>query len=106
MAAILSQLGLYGGNRKTKLPLSTNTRIHTPEGQLGNFCLCTIGRMLGDCTLRSLDACRAILHVSFTSKSPDCVIAHQLDRCPPLVRLVPIGQTGLVLLPRVFDLGL
>jgi hypothetical protein len=34
MIVILSPLGLYVGNRKTKLPLSPNTRIHTPEGTL------------------------------------------------------------------------
>jgi hypothetical protein len=35
MAAILSPLRLYGGNRKTKPPLSPNTRIHAPKGTLG-----------------------------------------------------------------------
>jgi hypothetical protein len=59
MAAILSPLWLYGGNRKTKLPLRPNTRIHTPEGT-GNLCRRTIGRMPDDCTLRSLDARHAI----------------------------------------------
>jgi hypothetical protein len=48
MAAILSPLGLYGGNRKTKLPLRPNTRIHAPEGHFGNLSLLTIGRMPDD----------------------------------------------------------
>jgi hypothetical protein len=48
MAAILSPLGLYGGNRKTKLLLRPNNRTHAPEGHFGKLCLCTIGRMPGD----------------------------------------------------------
>jgi hypothetical protein len=48
MTVILSPLWLYGGNRKMKLPLSPNTRIHTLEGHFGNHCLCTIGRMPSD----------------------------------------------------------
>jgi hypothetical protein len=32
--------------------------------------------------------------VSSASKIPDCVVAHQSDRCSPPVRLVPTGQTG------------
>jgi hypothetical protein len=38
-------------------------------------------------------------HVSSTSKIPDCVVAHRLDRCSSPVRPVrPTGQTGLALL--------
>jgi hypothetical protein len=51
MAAILSTLGLYGGNRKTKLPLRPNTRIHAPEGPFCKLYPCTIGRMPSDCKL-------------------------------------------------------
>jgi hypothetical protein len=51
MVAILSPLGLYGGNRKTKLPIRPNTRIHAPEGHYGNHCLPSIGRLPSDCKL-------------------------------------------------------
>jgi hypothetical protein len=37
MAAILSSLGLYGGNQKMKLPLRDKTKIHTPEGNFWNL---------------------------------------------------------------------
>jgi hypothetical protein len=60
MAAILSPLSLYGGNRKTKLPLLHNTRIHAPEGHFWNSHRTTIGRMLDDHTSLSLDASLAI----------------------------------------------
>ena len=85
MAAILSPLGLYGGNRKTKLPLRPNTRIHAPEGHFGNLRRHTIGRMPGDRTLRSLDAHHAI---------PTRVLRFEvsgLRRCTP-VR--PVSSTG------------
>jgi hypothetical protein len=59
IAAILSPLSIYGDSRKTKLTLLHNTRIHAPEGQFVNFS--TIGRMLGDRTLLSLDTSLAIL---------------------------------------------
>jgi hypothetical protein len=39
MDDILSPLGLYGGNRKMKLPLLHNTRIHTLEGHFGKSSL-------------------------------------------------------------------
>jgi hypothetical protein len=54
--AILSPLGLYGGNQKMKLPLKPNTRIHAPEGHFVNSRRSTIGRMPGDRTSLSLDA--------------------------------------------------
>jgi hypothetical protein len=60
MAAILSPLGLYGDNRKTKLPLKPNTRIQAPEGHFGNSRRSTIGRMPGDRTSLSLNANLAI----------------------------------------------
>jgi hypothetical protein len=46
--------------------------------------------------------------VSSTSKIPDCVVAHQSDRCSSPVRPVPTGQTGLALLQhrlQFFSLG-
>jgi hypothetical protein len=57
MAGILSPHGLYGGNRKTKLPLKPNTRIHTHEGYSRRS---TIRRMPSDRTSLSLDASLAI----------------------------------------------
>jgi hypothetical protein len=60
IVAILSPLSIYGGIRKTKLPLLHNTRIHTPEGHFGNSRRSTIGRMPGDRTSLSLDASLAI----------------------------------------------
>jgi hypothetical protein len=56
VVAILSRLSLYGGNRKTKLPLLHNTMKHAPEGQLGNSRRSTIRRMSGDRNSLSLDA--------------------------------------------------
>jgi hypothetical protein len=56
MAAILSPLSLYGGNRENKLPLLHNTRIHTREGHFGNSRRSTIGQMPGGRTSLSLDA--------------------------------------------------
>jgi hypothetical protein len=61
IVTILSTLGLYGGNRKTKVPLKPNTRIHTPEGHFGNSRRNIIKRMPSDRTLLSLDASLAIL---------------------------------------------
>jgi hypothetical protein len=95
MDVILSPLGLYGGNRKMKLPLSTNTRIHAPDGHFGNHCLRTIGRMPGDRTWHSLDANHAI---------PTRVLRFEISglRHRTLVRPVrPTGRTGPVLLPLV-----
>jgi hypothetical protein len=60
MAAILSSLGLYIGNRKTKLPLRHKTKTHTPEGHFGNLRRSTIGRMPGDRNQLILDASLAI----------------------------------------------
>jgi hypothetical protein len=65
MTVILSPLSLYGGNRKTKLPLLHNTRIHAPKGHFGNSHRNTIRQMLGDRTSLSLDASLAI---------PTCVL--------------------------------
>jgi hypothetical protein len=71
MAAILSPRELYGGNRKTKLPLKPNTRIHTPEGHFGNSRRSTIGQMPGDRTSLSLDANLVI---------PTCVLRFEASR--------------------------
>jgi hypothetical protein len=69
MANILSPLSLYGGNRKTKLPLLHNTRIHTPEGNFGNSHRSTIGRKPDDHTsLPSTQALRS-WRLSSASKS-------------------------------------
>jgi hypothetical protein len=50
MAAIFPPLSIYGDSRKMKLPLLHNTRIHALEGQFGNSCRTTIGRMPDDRT--------------------------------------------------------
>jgi hypothetical protein len=60
MVAILSPLSIYGGNRKTKLPLLHNTTIHASEGHFGNSRHSTIRRMPGDRTSLNLDASLAI----------------------------------------------
>jgi hypothetical protein len=93
MASIFSPLGLYGGNRQTKLPLRPNTRIHAPRGTLGIFivepsdgCPATAPCIASTQDMRS--RC-----VSSTSKSSNCIIAHRSDRCPPPVKPVPTGQT-------------
>jgi hypothetical protein len=59
MATNLSPLGLYVGNRKMKLPLRPNTRIHVLEGHFGNRRRRTIGQMPDDRTLSSLDGSHA-----------------------------------------------
>jgi hypothetical protein len=71
MAAILSPLSIYGDNRKTKLPLLHNTRIHAPEAHIGNSRRSTIEWMPGDCTSLSLDASLAI---------PTCVLRFEASR--------------------------
>jgi hypothetical protein len=48
MAAILSPLGLYGGNRKSKIPLLANYGYMPLKGKFGNLCLRSIGRMPSD----------------------------------------------------------
>jgi hypothetical protein len=60
MAAILSALGLYGGNKKMKLPLRHKTKIHPPEGHFGNLHHSSIGWMPGDRNLLSFDTSLAI----------------------------------------------
>jgi hypothetical protein len=60
MAAILSPLSLYGGNRKTKLPLLQESKIHTPKGTFGilviapsDGCRATAPRLTSTHALRS-----------------------------------------------------
>jgi hypothetical protein len=73
VVAILSPLSLYGGYRKTKLPLLHNTRIHAPEGHFGilvvapsDGCSATATRLASTQALRS--RC-----VSSASKSLDAL---------------------------------
>jgi hypothetical protein len=61
LAAILSPLGLYGGNQKSKIPFSNNYGYKPLKGGFGSLEAFSIGRMTGDRTLRSLDASHAIL---------------------------------------------
>jgi hypothetical protein len=58
--AILSPHGLYGGNRKSKIPFPTNYGYRPLKGGFGSLQAFSIGRMPGDRTLRSLDASHAI----------------------------------------------
>jgi hypothetical protein len=60
MAAILSPHVLYGGNRKSKIPLLNNLGYKPTKGTLGICLRSTIGRMPSDRTPRSLDASLAI----------------------------------------------
>jgi hypothetical protein len=101
MAAILSPLGLYGGNRKTKLPLRPNFRIRTTECTLGIFVFAPSDRCPATANLLSLDASLAI---------PTRVLCFEVSglRCRTPVGLVLLtgqtgthsqtGQTGLMLL--------
>jgi hypothetical protein len=102
LAAILSPLGLYGGNRKSKIPFSNNYGYKPLKGSFGSLDAFSIGRMPGDRTLRSLDASHAI---------PTCVLLFKdsgLHHRTPVRPVRPIGQTGLALLQhhlRFFGLG-
>jgi hypothetical protein len=94
LAAILSPLGLYGGNRKSKIPFSNNYGYKPLKGGFGRLEAFSIGQMPGDATcLTSTQALRS-RHVSSALKIPSCVIAHRSDRCSSPVRPVPTGQTG------------
>jgi hypothetical protein len=48
MAAILSPLGFYGGNQKSKIPLLANLGYMPLEGEFGNLCHRSIERMPSD----------------------------------------------------------
>jgi hypothetical protein len=88
LAAILSALGLYGGNRKSKIPFSNNYGYKLLKGGFGSLHVFNIRRMPGDRTLRSLDATNAIptrvLHVEVSG----------LRRRTPVILVLPTGQTG------------
>jgi hypothetical protein len=90
MASILSPLGLYGGNRKTKL-LRPNSKIHAPRGTLGNFVITPLDGCPATANLLSLDARLAIV---------TCVLRFEVSRLRRRtpVRPVPTGQTVLMLL--------
>jgi hypothetical protein len=60
MAAILSHHGLYGGNRKSKIPLLNNWGYKPLKGGFESLQIFPIGRMPGDRTLLSLDASHVI----------------------------------------------
>jgi hypothetical protein len=60
MAAILSPHGLYGGNRKSKIPILNNEGYKPLKGGFGSPQVFSIGRMPGDRNLLSLDASLAI----------------------------------------------
>jgi hypothetical protein len=108
LVAILSPLGLYGGNRKSKIPFSNNSGYKPLKGSFGRLEAFSIGQMPGDRNLLSLDASLAI---------PTCVLHFEdsgLRRCTPVrpmlppIRPVPNGQAGLALLQhrlRFFGLG-
>jgi hypothetical protein len=61
LAAILSPHGLYGGNRKSKIPFPNNYGYKLLKGGFGSFQAFSIRRMPGDRNLLSLDASLAIL---------------------------------------------
>jgi hypothetical protein len=65
LADILSPHGLYGGNRKSKIPLLNNYGYKPLKGGFGSLQIFSIGRMPSDRTSRSLDASLAI---------PTCVV--------------------------------
>jgi hypothetical protein len=98
LAAILSPLGLYGGNRKSKIPFSNNYGYKPLKGGFGRLEAFSIGRMPDDRTLRILDASLAI---------PTRVLRFEDSGLRRRTPVRPTGQTGLALLQhrlRFFDL--
>jgi hypothetical protein len=94
MAAILSPHGLYGGNQSLKYPylITRDTSHSTAVLEVFKFsplegCPATAPCLVSTQTMRSG-------RVSFTSKIPDCVVAHRSDQCSSPVRPVPTGHTG------------
>jgi hypothetical protein len=88
MAAILLPLGLYGGNQKSEIPLLANWGYMPLEGEFGNLCHRSIGRMPSDRNLLSLDASLAI---------PTRVLRFEvsgLRRRTPVRPVLLTGQTG------------
>jgi hypothetical protein len=64
LAAILSPLGLYGGNRKSKIHFPNNYGYKPLKGGFGSLQASSIGRMPSDRNLLSLDASLATpMHV-------------------------------------------
>jgi hypothetical protein len=87
LAAILSPHGLYGGNRKSRIPFPNNQEYKPLKGGFGSLQVFSIVRMPDDRNLLSLDASLAI---------PTRVLRFEdsgLRRRTP-VRPVPTGQTG------------
>jgi hypothetical protein len=93
LVAILSPLGLYGGNRKSKIPLLANKGYMPLEGEFGN--LSSLHRTDTQRPQPCLALTQALRsrRVSSASKSPDCVVAHRSGRCSSPVRSVHTGQT-------------
>jgi hypothetical protein len=60
LVAILSPHGLYGGNRKSKIPFPSNKGYKPLKGGFGSLQAFSIGRMPVDRNLVSLDASLAI----------------------------------------------
>jgi hypothetical protein len=88
MAAILSLHGLYGGNRKSEIPLLNNKGYKPLKGGFGSLQIFSIRRMPSDRTLLSLDASYAI---------PTRVLRFEdsgLRRRTPVRSVLPTGQTG------------
>jgi hypothetical protein len=86
LAAILSPHGLYGGNRKSKIPFPNNYGYKPLKGGFGSLQAFSFRRMPDDRNLLSLDASLAI---------PTLVLRFEdsrLRRRTP-VRPVPTGQT-------------
>jgi hypothetical protein len=91
VVAILSPLSLYGGHRKTKLPLLHNTRIYAPKGTLGILVVAPSDGCLATSThLASTQALRSRL-VSSASKSLDSPGSHLR---PPSLRFWLCGSTN------------
>jgi hypothetical protein len=94
MAAILSPHGLYGGNRKSKVPLLNNEGYKPLKRGCGSLQISpSDGCPAAAPCLASTQAMRSRC-VSSASNIPDCVVAHRSDRCSSPVRPVPTGQTG------------
>jgi hypothetical protein len=88
LVVVLSPLGLYGGNRKSKMPFPNNSGYKPLKGGFGSLHVFTIGQMPGDRTLRSLDASHAI---------PKRVLRFEVSglcRRTPVRPVFPTGQTG------------
>jgi hypothetical protein len=88
LAAILSPIGLYGGNRKSKIPFFNNYEYKPLKGGFGRLEAFSIGRKSGDRNLLSLDASLVI---------PTRVLLFEdsgLRRRTPVRPVLLTGQTG------------